>query len=99
MKLLIKLAKNKSNYPFPIYTPNPKNLKTQMILLLPYPQNIKTFIIAKYVGAEWSANNASGIQSLVWRHQWEERQNEKHKQLLITYNTEDCLALKLLTDK
>ena len=70
-----------------------------MILLLPYPQNIKTFIIAKYVGAEWSANNASGIQSLVWRHQWEERQNEKHKQLLITYNTEDCLALKLLTDK
>ena len=55
--------------------------------------------LAKYVGAEWSASNASGIQSLVWRHQWEETQNEKHKQLLITYNTEDCLALKLLTDK
>lgn len=39
------------------------------------------------------------MQSLVWRHFWEDSQDEKFKQLLITYNLEDCQALKLLTYK
>ena len=30
MKLLIKLAKNKSNYSFPIYTPNPNFLLSKI---------------------------------------------------------------------
>jgi hypothetical protein len=55
--------------------------------------------IGLYIGANWSANDASGIQALVWRHQWEKTQDEIHKQTLITYNYEDCKALKLLTDK
>lgn len=55
--------------------------------------------LGKYIGAAWSANNASGIQSLVWRYRWEESQNEEYKQRLINYNIEDCQALKLLTDK
>jgi len=55
--------------------------------------------LGKYIGATWSSNNASGVQSLVWRHFWEDSQDEKFKQLLITYNLEDCRALKLLTDK
>lgn len=55
--------------------------------------------LGNYIGATWTSNNASGIQSLVWRHLWEETQDEKFKQLLITYNSEDCNALKLLTDK
>ena len=55
--------------------------------------------LGNYVGATWTSTNASGIQSIVWRHQWDDTQNEKYKQLLITYNLEDCFALKLLTDK
>ena len=55
--------------------------------------------IGNYIGAKWSSANASGIQSLVWRYQWNDTQDEKFKQILITYNIEDCQALKLLTDK
>lgn len=55
--------------------------------------------IGKYIGADWSSTNASGIQSLVWRHQWNYTQDDKFKQNLITYNLEDCFALKLITDK
>jgi len=55
--------------------------------------------LGKYIGATWTSNNASGVQSLVWRHFWESTQDEKFKQLLITYNFEDCKALQLLIDK
>ena len=55
--------------------------------------------IGHYIGATGSSSNASGIQSLVWRNQWEETQNEQHKDTLITYNYEDCKALKILVDK
>jgi len=55
--------------------------------------------LGNYIGATWSSINSSGIQSLVWRHQWNDTQDEKLKQILITYNLDDCQALKLLTDK
>lgn len=55
--------------------------------------------IGKFVGASWSAPDASGLQSLVWRHYWEETFGLEYKQLLVTYNEEDCRALKLLTDE
>jgi predicted RecB family nuclease len=55
--------------------------------------------LANYIGMTWSSPNASGIQSIVWRHQWNDTQDEKIKQILITYNLEDCFALKLLTNK
>jgi len=55
--------------------------------------------LGNYIGAKWSSINSSGIQSLVWRYQWNDTQDEKFKQILITYNIEDCQALKLLTDK
>src|SRR5947209_19895630 len=35
----------------------------------------------------------------VWRFHWEETQNTEYKQLLLTYNKEDCLALYLLTNE
>ena len=54
--------------------------------------------LGNYLGATWSSANASGIQSLVWRHQWNDSKDEKYKQILITYNLEDCFALKLLFD-
>jgi predicted RecB family nuclease len=55
--------------------------------------------IAKFIGATWTSPEASGLQSIVWRYQWENMQDAKYKYLLLVYNREDCQALKLLTDK
>jgi predicted RecB family nuclease len=54
--------------------------------------------LGKYIGASWTASDASGLQSLVWRHRWEGTRNENFQQMLLTYNEEDCRALRLLTD-
>jgi predicted RecB family nuclease len=48
------------------------------------------------VGASWSSPYASGIQSLVWRYRWEETGKKKFKGLLLSYNREDCHAVRLL---
>lgn len=55
--------------------------------------------IASFVGATWTSPNASGLQSLVWRQYWDETHDEQYKSILLTYNEEDCQALKLLVDK
>lgn len=55
--------------------------------------------IGRFIGASWTSPNASGLQTLVWRHRWEETQHKEYKQLLITYNHEDCLALHMLTNE
>lgn len=55
--------------------------------------------IGIYINAAWSFKGVSGLQSLVWRYKWEISQNKSYLDSLITYNEEDCQALKLLTDK
>jgi predicted RecB family nuclease len=55
--------------------------------------------IGRFVGASWSSPDASGLQTLVWRHHWEETHNTVYQHLLLTYNKEDCLALYLLTNE
>ncbi len=55
--------------------------------------------IGRFIGAFWTSPNASGLQTLVWRHQWEETRHTEYKQLLVTYNQEDCLALQTLTNE
>ena len=55
--------------------------------------------LGKYLGATWTALNASGLQSLVWRHRWEETQDLAYQRQLRTYNEEDCRALQRLTDE
>jgi hypothetical protein len=55
--------------------------------------------IGTYLGATWSSPDASGLQSLAWRHHWEESGDNRYKDLLIAYNEEDCRALLLLTDE
>src|SRR6266566_6110200 len=55
--------------------------------------------IGKFLGATWTAANASGLQSLVWRYYWDETHDTQHQGRLVTYNQEDCLALKLLVDE
>ncbi|MBK8902051.1 MAG: TM0106 family RecB-like putative nuclease [Anaerolineaceae bacterium] len=55
--------------------------------------------IGEFIGAAWTSPDASGLQSLVWRHHWDENQNAKYKEMLIPYNKEDCQSLKLLVDE
>lgn len=52
--------------------------------------------LGKFVGAWWTEPNASGLQSLVWRHLWEESRDPALRQRLLKYNEEDCTALRLL---
>ena len=55
--------------------------------------------IGSFIGAKWTSPDASGLQSLVWRHQWETTQDTQYREVLATYNKEDCQVLKLLTDE
>jgi predicted RecB family nuclease len=55
--------------------------------------------IGKFLGATWTAANASGLQSLVWRYYWDETSDPQYQGQLVTYNHEDCLALKLLVNE
>jgi predicted RecB family nuclease len=74
--------------------------------------NVNTFIYGKlyfpvrsntlkelgaFVGASWSTPQASGLQSLVWRYRWEATREAMYKETLLTYNAEDCHALRTLT--
>jgi predicted RecB family nuclease len=55
--------------------------------------------IGRFLGATWSSPDASGLQSLVWRHRWEDGGSPDDKQHLIVYNKEDCDALARLVDE
>lgn len=54
--------------------------------------------IAGYLGFKWSEKEASGLHSIVWRHQWEMDRRAEFKERLIRYNREDCLALKRIVN-
>src|SRR5436305_3999627 len=54
--------------------------------------------IGKFLGFRWTEADASGIQSIVWRRKWEETQSVAFKDMLTTYNLEDCAALKRVTE-
>ena len=52
--------------------------------------------IAQYLGFQWSENSASGLNTLMWRSEWECTKDPNLKQKLVTYNVEDCAALERL---
>ena len=54
--------------------------------------------IGGYLGSSWSAKNASGIQSIVWRMNWITTLSDEWKRQLIEYNIEDCVALHTLSE-
>ena len=56
-------------------------------------------VLGKFLGASWTEPDASGLQSLVWRYRWETGREETYKQKLISYNAEDCEALRILADE
>jgi predicted RecB family nuclease len=49
--------------------------------------------IANFLGYEWSEPKASGIQTIIWRKEWEQSGKPYLKEKLILYNQEDCEAL------
>ena len=66
------------------------------IYLPTYTNGLKD--VAKLVGFTWSDKKASGLQSTIWRKQWEETHQEELKRKLIQYNQEDCYALMKVKD-
>jgi predicted RecB family nuclease len=52
--------------------------------------------LGRFLGAAWTDPQASGLQSLVWRHRWEMTRDERFRQSLLQYNREDCEAIRLL---
>lgn len=49
--------------------------------------------IGKYIGHSWSSDNSTGIQSIVWRKQWELSNSTEIRNKLIVYNMEDCICV------
>jgi transposase IS66 family protein/RNase H-like protein len=54
--------------------------------------------LGRFLGAAWTDPQASGLQSLVWRHRWEVGRDERYRQTLLQYNNEDCKAVRMLVD-
>ena len=55
--------------------------------------------IGAFLGASWAEPDASGLQSLVWRHLWEQTSDSGLKERLLRYNQDDCWALVVLWDE
>jgi hypothetical protein len=51
------------------------------------------------VGATWDSAEASGMQSLVWRMQWEDTRSPTLKKMLVSYNMSDCHAVRFLVSE
>jgi predicted RecB family nuclease len=54
--------------------------------------------IGGYLNCSWTEEDASGIQSIVWRRRWESTKGEEWRQRISTYNLQDCVALKRVTN-
>jgi predicted RecB family nuclease len=54
--------------------------------------------VGRHLGCTWTEEHASGLQSLVWRARWEHAREQGWKDKLVTYNAEDCAALKKVTE-
>lgn len=75
---------------------NVLSLLYAQVYLPTYSNDLKS--AASYFGFRWSHPSASGLQSIVWRYQWETAKSESTKNDLIRYNQDDCSALKVVTD-
>ena len=54
--------------------------------------------VGECLGCSWADPGASGVQSIAWRMRWQDTREERLKDKLITYNLDDCKALKRLTE-
>lgn len=55
--------------------------------------------IARYLEFEWENPAGSGLQSIIWRRQWETSGETTLKQSLFIYNANDCEALEVVANK
>ncbi|MDP3282513.1 MAG: IS66 family transposase [Nitrosomonas sp.] len=55
--------------------------------------------ICQFLGFSWTSSNASGLQSIAWRYWYDVSGNQDYRQLLLTYNYEDCENLRFLVEK
>ena len=72
------------------------NIFTNNIYPPTYSNSLKE--IARFLKFEWSEKDSSGLQSTVWRYNWELSNNDELKNKLINYNLEDCRALMTVKD-
>jgi hypothetical protein len=54
--------------------------------------------IGRFLGFEWAHENATGLQAVVWRHNWNETKTTNIKAQLLQYNQDDCRALKRVVE-
>jgi predicted RecB family nuclease len=54
--------------------------------------------VGRWLRCTWTDESSSGLQSLVWRARWEQNRDAVWKNKLLTYNAEDCAALKKVTE-
>jgi predicted RecB family nuclease len=54
--------------------------------------------VASALGYAWTDKAASGLNSMVWRREWELTRSPGLKDRLLAYNRDDCAALKLVSD-
>jgi len=80
-------------------------LQKRMVNLLTY---LRTYIypptysnglkeLGNFLGFQWT-ENADGLQSLIWRNDWQQSENTELKEKLIRYNLEDCKALEFVNE-
>ncbi len=73
------------------------NLISAMFSIIYFPTYSNSLKeIARHLNVEWSEAGASGTGSIAWRRDWEKSRLTVLMQRLITYNTEDCMALARL---
>ena len=66
------------------------------IYLPTYSNGLKD--VGAWLGCKWSGANASGAQLIIWRMKWQALREPAAKQNLITYNSEDCQALQVVSE-
>ncbi|MDO8789320.1 MAG: TM0106 family RecB-like putative nuclease [Sulfuritalea sp.] len=53
--------------------------------------------IARFFSADLTAHDTTGLDSIIWRTEWERTNNHSLRTQLIEYNRSDCIALRELT--
>jgi len=70
------------------------NLLSQMYAQIYFPTHSNGLKdVARFLGFTWSAADASGLQSIIWRHAWEKTREPTLKHSITLYNREDCEGL------
>ncbi len=76
------------------------NVNTSIFGKVYFPTRSNTLKeLGRHLGATWSSPDACGLQSVVWRMQWQDSGDVKLKKQLLEYNLEDCNALALLVSE